>query len=685
MLNKRKLIGLITISTTVLGAEYYVKNDNNIELSYGFIENTIAVASAQAQSQQSSNAGNHFSTKVTSEINWGGIFGKNKEVFTFLGVGAGGEKQFKSSGKREFNTKGYIGINLKKKLTEELELILNASYQYKDNNNHEGAIKELIKSRGEWKKEFEEDKEALKKYYHSQGLRFKEEESLFSGIVNYKHKLFKLHSGVIYTAGYLNNGDYRLENFVNIKTSKGKHDIEGEINYKIKKDTYAKGGRLKLDLNTTSRLNKVDIHNRINLYLGTIIPNKKDYKILLENGIKYSASNNLELNTTASAEVVFKQIETNTKATDLKVLYKPELKLNVKYNKDNIDIESNNKLMGRVETKGAKLDKDEYDSSSKKDQTIASVYTGNMIRYKSIRGVGKYSGIVKMKKGTNSADFERVEHLLEVGAGLTYEKKIGRLDIRHSVDGRYIFGYIEKNFSILNLWSDNKAEYRLNNKVTLKGELNLTTSNRLSIINHDSNTDEFLLLADTKGTVEYKLNNKTDLTSTIGAKTISLFSTLKNAQMKNSQSNTTNNGPDLHLSSKYTYKVYNENKVKYQIRDNIGLITRLDVSYADNFTSDKLYESLNKIKRNQVGKKGLEEINKEALNKINKETAKFGNSKSILLISPSVGTELKYLNNKLIINPNLGVDVKAHIKENGNKLEYKTTNIKARLQVEYRW
>ncbi|WP_064580774.1 hypothetical protein [Streptobacillus moniliformis] len=315
-----------------------------------------------------------------------------------------------------------------------------------------------------------------------------------------------------------------------------------------------------------------------------------------------------------------------------------------------------------------------------------------MLKYKlkefDIRAVGKYSGIVKMKKGTSDAEYEKTEHLIELGTGVTYEKKIGRLDIRYSVDGRYIFGYGDKKtFSILNLWSDNKAEYKLNNKLTLKGELNLTTSNRLSILNHNSNEDELLLLADTKGIVEYKLNNKTDITSTIGAKTISLFSALTNNTSKKSSSNNMGGQENkLHLKLQYSYKIYTDNKVKYQLRDNIGIIGKFGMSYSTGIKLDKLYESLNKIKRNQVGEKGIEDFSKEDLDIIKKEENAFGNDiQSLLLISPEAEAELKYINNRLIIKPRFGIDVSAKIKSNENKMEYKAVNVKTGLKVEYRW
>ncbi|WP_064614627.1 hypothetical protein [Streptobacillus moniliformis] len=646
MLKGNKLIALMTISTTLLGAEYYIKNDSKLELGYD----------------------TKFTKKGSSELNLGGIFGDNRELFTFVGA--------EINGKNTIDGKLTTGLSVKKRLIQEIELILNAGYQYK--GGYENSIKELLKSRGEWDKKFDKDKDALKEYYHSQGLRFKDEESLFSGIVNYDHSKFKLHSGIIYTAGYLKDNTFRLESFVNIKGKKNNHELEGDINYKLKKDTYAKGGRLKLGLNTTSKLGKVELSNKGKIYLGTLIPNKRNYSITLGSELKYNV-NNLEMLGSIGSELVFKEVESNKQINELKISYNPEIKLELSYDSDKVKFESKNKIIGRIESKGSKLNGEEYEKN-KKDQTIALAYSGNMLKSRlkdfDIRVVGRYVGKVTMKKDSNDAKFDKTEHLLEVGTGLTIEKKNKRFDTRSSIDGRYIFGRIEdKNFSILNLWSDNKAEYMVNERLILSGELNFTSSNRLSILNHNSDDDELLLLADTKGTIDYKINKKLSLTTTIGAKTISLFSILKN----------NGNNSNLHLSSNYTYKVYNESKLKYSVRENISLTGKLDMSYSGGIKSDKLYESLNKIKRNQIKDKGIEEFSKEDLKKITEEETNFGNdTSSLLLIAPSVEGEISYLNDKLLIKPSLGVDIKANIKSNQSKLEYKATNVKTGLKVEYR-
>ncbi|WP_415669322.1 hypothetical protein [Streptobacillus ratti] len=644
---RNKLIGLMTISASVFGAEYYVNNDTNLGLEHSKDNNTSTTK-----------------IKASNDINLGAIFGKNKEVFTFGGVKLEGSKALNGKGgDGTLIPKGYFGLNLKKSLTNEIELILNAAYNYDEKNEggYENSIKHLLKSRGEWDKKFEYDEEALKDYYHSQGLRFKGEETLFSGIVNYNHKLFKLHTGSIYTAGYLQKGDFRVESFVNVKTKKDNHEIDVDLNHKLKKDTYKNYGRLKLELKTTSTLDKLEIRNKGKIYLGTIVPGGKDYSISIENEAKYTVNNNLELLGGIGNEFVIKKVLKGQ--TPKELLYKPELKFEVKYNKDKLQIESKNKLKSRIEIKDLKLNAVEYDKS-KKDPKIGMFYTGNMLSYKlgifDVRGVGKYSGIVNIKNDKNTAKFDGLEHLASIGAGITYDRKTKNVETKNSIDGRYIVGYADnKTFSVINVWSDNKADYKVNDKLTLKGELNFTSSNRLSILNHDSQTDEILLLADTKGTLDYKINNKTDFSSTLGAKTISLFTNYKE-----------NNGNKLHLSTQYAYKVYNENELKYQLKDNIGLTGKLVASYSDGLKSERLYESLNRIKRNQVGEEGFEGFTKEDSRKIDEEEKNFGmDTQSLLVISPSAEVQLKYLNDKLSIKPRFGIDVKASAKKNDNKIK----------------
>lgn len=48
----------------------------------------------------------------------------------------------------------------------------------------EESIKDGLKLRGLWDRRYEEDDEARKEFYHSQGLRLKDEQILASGLID---------------------------------------------------------------------------------------------------------------------------------------------------------------------------------------------------------------------------------------------------------------------------------------------------------------------------------------------------------------------------------------------------------------------------------------------------------------------------------------------------------------------
>ncbi|WP_064612508.1 hypothetical protein [Streptobacillus moniliformis] len=664
---KNKILGLMSISTVMFGGEYYIKNGNNVELGYE----------------------KAFNKKVLSEVNAGGIFGTKKEVFIF----AGGEIGYS----KVLSSKLHTGLNFKKRITDEIDLILNVSYKYNDNEKHEESIKDMLKLRGEWKKEYEKDKEALKEYYHSQGLRFKKEETLFSAVVGYDNERFRLDSGAIYTSGYLDNSSMRFESFVNLKTKKLNHNIDFYLSHKIRdassqKGKYTKGGRLEGRIRANGKIKDIETTNSLQVYLGSIIPDKRDYKLTNENELKYNI-NNFDLLTALNNGLSFRQVEKNKGIENLKIRLQPELKLELKYANNRLGFESKSKLKGRVDIKNKVLDKDEY---KKKDsvtvnntdiQKVAGlVYSDNKLNYKlgifDVRLSGRYVGVVNIK---DDGKLEAYNQYAFVGPGLTYENK----EMKHSIDIRYELGYKDKKtFSVINIYSDNRHDYKVNDRLSLRGELNFTSSNRFSFMDKESDKNEILLLADTKGTLEYKLNDKIGISTSLGAKTISLFKYKNNTQAVQSQaSNASSNIGDesLHLITKYSYKVYSDNEVKYRANKNIEVIGKLNTSFSYGIKSDKLYESLTRIKRERIGENGIETHTEEDLKKIKDEEGKFGDNKAILIATPSIGLDMKYLNDKLLIKPSLGVDVSANIGKDKSELTYKETNVKANLNVEYRW
>ncbi len=153
------------------GAEYYFKSNNTFEPYHN---------------------GSSILVKSTIDANFGASF-KENEIFTFLGG------KVKPSIEHTIDGSGNLGFNFKKKLSDNIGIILNTGYEY--NEGYEDNIKEIIKLRGEWDSRFEKDKKLLKEYYHTQGLRFKGKENLLlSSIVNYDDDKVKGYSGVIYSS-----------------------------------------------------------------------------------------------------------------------------------------------------------------------------------------------------------------------------------------------------------------------------------------------------------------------------------------------------------------------------------------------------------------------------------------------------------------------------------------------------
>ncbi|WP_064606849.1 hypothetical protein [Streptobacillus moniliformis] len=691
---KIRFIGLLAIGISSLGAEYYIKNNTKLNLGY---DETVESNSSK------------FIKNASTELNFAGIFGQKKEVFTFVG----GEANFD----KDVNFGGGInlGVNLKKKLSKEVELILNAAYQYNNSatnkNSFEEAIKEMLKFRGEWKKEFEKDKEVLKEYYHSQGFRFKQEETLFSGVVGYDNDKFKLNTGLMYTAGYLNNGAMRFESFVNFKTRKLNHDIEFALSHKLrdhistKGDKYTNGGRLKSKIKVSSKVGNLGTNNILDIYLGSIVPDGRDYKLTSENEFKYSI-NNLEMLTALNNELAFRQVKKDDK--DLKIRLRPELRFELKYDNKKTLFESKTKVKGRVDLKKMKLDESEYEGNNQVtnnntdiSKVIGLVYTDNIFNYKlgifDLKLSARYAGVVNMEK----TKFKGYDQFVLVGPGITYANKLKNSELKHSFDIRYALGYKDnKTFSVINFWSDNKQEYKVNDKLSLKGELNFTSSNRFSFIDKATDKNEVLLLADTKVMLGYNISDKIEIISALGAKTISLFTEPNKASSQSSvqpseeiltiqlSSDTIKYGDEsLHLILQYGYKVFSENKIKYRTNKNVNVIGKLDASFSYGIKSDRLYESLTRIKRNRIGENGIETHIEEDLKKIQEEEKSFGDNKAVLSITPGVELEMKYLDDKLLIKSILEVNVSARVEKSKEykDIQYGRANIKTGLNVGYRW
>ncbi|WP_064609181.1 hypothetical protein [Streptobacillus moniliformis] len=627
---RNKLLALIITNVFSFGAEYYVKSDDNL------IYNTPI--------------SNHEIKSILG-VEWGGAF-KDKEIFTFLGG------KLKSGTMSHLDGSGNIGFNFKKKLSKSTGIILNLGYLY--NDGYEDNIKEIVKLRGEWNSKFEKDKETLKEYYHSQGLRFKDKQSLFlSSIVNYDNNKLKGYSGLIYSSEGFHIESLRFENFIKLETKNLNHNVGVDLNYKLKKhndenhNTYKKGGRLKGNINVKGKIGIVETYNGIKFYAGTILPSKKDYNILSNNELNVR-NGNIRYKAGINGEITLKEVES---FKNLKYIYKPEIMFGIKYDKDRLLLENINKLKGRIFIDKSGLYKDGYDKSKNIDTSIGSIYSDNKLIYRfnnfDIRGISKY----RISSHMNKDKYEGLEHLLSTGIGFDYNKNYENTEIKHSSDLRYLFGYADKKtFSIINFWSDNKLEHKINDKLNFGVELNLTSSNRFRVLNRDAKEDELLLLVDGNGILKYNINPRFIFKNKLEFKNIILFSNFSNINnvKPKAQEQAKNNEQSSNkflLDSQYILNIYNESELTYKIKNNIDIKGKFFIGY-NQLKSNKLYDSLKNLKREQIDENGIREFSSKDIKIINEEK-KIADDYYNFLITTGIESEMRYINDKLIIKPSL--------------------------------
>ncbi len=143
---------------------------------------------------------------------------------------------------------------------------------------------------------------------------------------------------------------------------------------------------------------------------------------------------------------------------------------------------------------------------------------------------------------------------------------------------------------------------------------------------------------------------------------------------------------ELLLHTNYQYKVYTDNSIIYKIQDGMKFIGKLGFSYLNGYDSDRLYIALRDLKRIQLDDNGLSEISEKDHKKIEEEKNSYGSENlTVILAKSSLGAELKLLDDKLLIIPKVDVLVKFANKMDDFTFNYKDTNVKVGLNVDYRW
>ncbi|WP_244889894.1 hypothetical protein [Streptobacillus notomytis] len=699
------MLGILALSSILsLSTTMYVKNNSELKLDYSYNEN---------------NGNFKFGYRPINTLNAGALLGKSNEAFVYLS----GEikKEYIIHGRAD------LGVFFKKKINEHIELTLNTGYQYKD--GMEDSIKEGLKLKGLWDKKYEEDETLRKEFYHSQGLRLKGNPILLSGgVLDLTYGNTKSKIGAIYTiesfnglSGILqalpssnikkvipsNSLIGRIETFVNVNQKLDNLGIDLNLNYKLKPDISKRLGRLKGDVTLTRKIGDIELSGKVHAYLGTILisDKKREFggeirlgynkdRINIKSTLKHSTL--LDYSANKGTKDNKKEEQPKSDPTD-KMLHKQELTFDLGYKNNKIEFNTENKIKGKLFTDKLQVDTNKYkkDNLSNIDYTVFSAYTSNRLKTK-IGNVGikadiKYRANLNIDDNKEKTD----EHLALVGVGAEYNNKTKKIETSNSVNTTLLIGYLDKyEIFAINAWSDNKADYIVNDKTKLFGELNLTSSNRLYF---DSGIEaEILGFVDLRGNIEYKIKNNLEFINELGAKAILLFSK-KDENNKNIRAINT---LDALLVTQYQYKVYNDSSILYKVKDNIRIKSKLGLSYLNGYDSETLYSALRDIKRKQIDSNGIVEISSKDFFKINSEKYDYGVSLlSKIVINPSIEGDLKFLGERLTVKPigevkfifankadnNVNIVRSSSNNTDNKKFKYNSTVFRVGLGLDYKW
>ncbi|WP_064605672.1 hypothetical protein [Streptobacillus moniliformis] len=697
------MLGILALSSILsLSTTMYVKNNSELKLDYSYSE---------------SDGMFKFGYEPINTLNAGAFLGKSNEAFLYLG----------GKIKKEHIIDGManLGVFFKKKINEHIELTLNTGYQYE--GGMEDSIKEGLKLKGLWDKKYEEDETLRKEFYHSQGLRLKGNPILASGgVLDLTYGNTKSKIGAIYTIESFselsrilqalpssnmkqiklyNSLIGRIETFVNVNQKLNNLGIDLNLNYKLKPDISKRLGRLKGDVTLTRKIGDIELSGKAHAYLGTILisDKKREFggeirlgynkdRINIKSTLKHSTL--LDYSANKGTKDDNKEEPPKSDPTD-KLLHKQELTFDLGYKNNKIEFNTENKLRGKVFTDKLKIDKDKYKSDNlNKDFTVFSIYTSNSLKTK-IGNVGIKADIkYRLGLDIDKDASETYKHLALVGVGAEYNNKTKKIETSNSVNTTLLMGYNKYEIFAINAWSDNKADYIVNDKTKLFGELNLTSSNKLYF--YSGIEAEILGFVDLRGNIEYKIKNNLEFINELGAKAILLFSK-KDENNKNANNINISYIP---LTTQYQYKVYNDSSILYKVKDNIRIKSKLGLSYLNGYDSETLYSALRDIKRKQIDSNGIVEISRKDRFKISSEKHDYGVSLlSKIVINPSIEGELKFLGERLTVKPNGEVKFIFANKADNNvnsvrsssnntdnkKFKYNSTVFRVGLGLDYKW
>ncbi|WP_156299982.1 hypothetical protein [Streptobacillus canis] len=669
---KKTLLGVLALTSVASFANVtgYVKSDSKAEVKSEDITSTANPVV--------------YTYDLSTKLDLGLFLDANKDTFVF----AGGELKGKAVAD-SLETPGYLGVRYDGKVTENSNMSLTGAYRIKDANVKD-AIIEHLKAKKIWNdKASDDDKNAL---LREQGYSFdKDDTLLLSGVGNGKYDNINYRLGMIYTTKDFANGTHKLESFVKADTKLEKFDVAAELTHKlgnfktntyngteikddVQKATLVTGGNLKGEVKVSSdRLVKdLSLESKAHFNLGTVLPfaDAQVVNVGLENKAVYKGVKGLELTGKLNygADVVSKYDPTPAQVGNM--THTPEAFVGVKYIGKNFMVSTEN-----TDKVTVKHDFATKPVVSKLDNFFK---TDNKLEVKPVEMLtlrARAFNILSSKdlKVTNTAAHTNSF----VGAlGHTLSPKLGKVVFTHNLDVAYRL----ENLNVTDLkavtlkdhelfaWTTNKLTYAVTDAISLEGNLNVHTYNKIGVKPELLNTFTFV---EGSGKVAYK-HGRVDFSQELIGK------------FKHGKS----------TSEAKLWAAETDSKLNYQVTPNIQINSGLNLYATNKFVKAqhvgavKFIESQG-LHEDKFLKWGdyLKEV-KIGDNKIEKNIADekadlFNNTNIHFVVKPMLGVTMKFLDNKLTVKP----AVEAKVIFRGVRPDFAPAKFdtKGTLNVEYVW
>lgn len=684
---KKMLLGLTALSSVAA-----------LAATSGYVNSKVVLETNKAKEVK------EFTTSLEGKTHFGVYINEGKDLLLFAGL----EGKNNELGKGEVldSKLAYLGARLDTKLSNNVNLEVTAGHKFlsTDKDSFKNHILKHLEAKGHLVKDAKDDvkDKALRDHGY---LKEEDKTTLLSTVLSGKAGATDLRFVSMYTGANFETNKNKVETFGRANHKFNKADVELELThvYDEAVDSKENAGELKGHLLVKSdKLVKdleVSTKNSFELVSGILSKDgNRVYSLGTENKVKYTGIDKFEL--TGEVNYGFYNNKVLTLATDGKVdailndyLHTPTIKFGVKYTEDKLTLSSNNEHDSYVFLKLHDVKKEGHVSEAAKQISVNNTFkTDNKVEY-------KVNDMLTAKAFANyRLDYDTVNknpflytHYILTGLGLDakYDKDMLKLESNSEVSHLFVKLGNTKGFNLF-AHSNNKLEYKVNDKLMLNANLN--AHNYLFTDKYNANRFVLNMLKLNPGVKATYKENKLTLTSDLQVNYLNVYTAYNTDSEKDNKLTLVSNSEAkysllsnveamLGFKVDYNYNGYNNDNVKKLVEyvENKGL--KENDYYVDNTLNSDVQEMIKNYKGEL--RSIAHYVDKE---KANASVAPVAVIKHSLELTPSLGATFKYYNDKLVITPKAS----ATFTLNGegtdtNKVKYRNFKGELSLNVDYTW